>query len=250
MKLYTVFLFFFVFTIDVRLKAFDSSSQKIIETPDNCLSTQNYCIVKNLDRKFYFDNDVFAISMSPETVIVRQKTNAISFVKGQLFVKTQKTITVDVPYGQIEIDKDTQVILDKSEDKVSVQTIFGKVFLKPLGEKKPVLVMEGHENYLAEVNDTLKAQTGIPKPILVDELLKTWAYHSNLTKEKFLEEVKNFKSVHETAVKELSILNEQIAAREISSAKEEKLATEERAKRAHEQKEKMQKSYYLRLLGE
>jgi hypothetical protein len=250
MKLYSVLLFFFVFTIDVRLRAFDSSSDKIVETPDDCLNSNNYCIIKNLEHKFYFNNDNYSVSMSPNTVIVRQKAKEISFVKGQLFIKTKNSITLDIPYGQIEIDKDSQVILDKLEDKVVVQTIFGKTFLKPLGEKKPVLVMEGHENYLAEVNDTLKAQTGIPKPILVDQLLKTWAYHSNLSKEKFLDEVRNFKTVHETAVKDLSILNEQIASREITSAKEEKEAELERANRAKEHKAKMQKSYYEHLLGE
>lgn len=251
MKLYSVLMFIFVFTIEVKLRAFDSNSEKkIIETPENCLEAQSgYCVIKNQNQKFSYEAVGFFASLAPEAIVTRQREKELSFVKGQLFLKTEAKVTIEVPYGQIEIDKNTTVLLDKFEDKVVVQTIFGKAFLKPLGEKKTILVIQGHENYLAKVSQ-LKAQTGIPKPILVEQLLKPWAYHANISKEKFIEQVNDFKEVHETAVRELSILNEEIASREIASAKAEKLAEEMRLKRVKEHKEMMQRSYYDRLLGE
>jgi hypothetical protein len=250
MKLYSVLMFIFVFTIEVRLRAFDSSSDAVVETPEKCLNSGNYCVIKNLDQKFSYNGDNYFLSMSPDSIVIRQKPKELSFVKGQIFIKSDTKVTLEIPYGQIEIDKNSQVLLDKFDNKVVVQTIFGKSFLKPLGEKKAILVMQGQENYLSQVDETQKAQTGIPKPILVDQLLKPWAYHSSLTKEKFMEQVKNFKDVHETAVRDLSILNEQIASREIASEKAEKLANELREKRAKDEKEKTQKTYYQRLLGE
>jgi len=142
------------------------------------------------------------------------------------------------------------VLLFKQADKVVVQTIFGKVFLKPLGDKKTILVMAGHENFISQVGESLKAQTGIPKPIMIEPLLKAWSYHADVKKEKFLEDVDTFKSIHEKAVQELSILNEQIASREIASVKAEKAAREERARKAKELSQKRQNTYYQRLLSE
>lgn len=251
MKFSSLLLFIFVFTIDVRVRAISSdASKKIIETPDSCVEESGYCIIKNLGKKYLYQNEDFKISFSPESILVRQKTREFSFVKGEVFVKTDSNIEFEIPYGTVEVEKDSQVLLFKQADKVIVQTIFGKVFLRPLGEKKPILVMAGHENYISQVGENLKAQTGIPKPIMIEPLLKSWSYHADVKKEQFLEDVETFKSVHEKAVQELSILNEQIASREIASVKAEKAAREERARKAKAHKEKMQNTYYERLLNE
>lgn len=240
-------MFILAFTLEVRVRA---SENMIVETPDHCLSSQDYCVVKNLNKKYLYQGGSFQISLAPESIIIRQKPRELSFVSGQIFVKSKSKVTFEVPYGQIEVDADSQVLLEKSEGKVTVQTIFGKVYLKPLGQKKPILVLQGHENFLAEADETLKTQTGIPKPILIETLLKNWSFHADLKKEKFLEDVETFKSIHEKAVKDLSILNEQIASREIASHRAEKLAAQERARKAKERKELMQKMYYQRLLHE
>lgn len=252
MKLLTVIAFILTFTIEVRVRATEpeTKTDKVVESPENCLESEGYCILKNLDQKYSFENEGQYISLTPEAVLVRQKTNEWSFVKGQIFVKTDsKKLTLEIPYGSIEIGQDSVVLLEKLADKVTVQTIFGKVFLKPLGSKKPLLVMAGHENFIAQVDESLKAQTGIPKPIVVEPLLKSWAYHTNQKKEQFLDEVESFKVIHQKAVQELSILNEQIASREIASAKAEKLARQERARKEKAHKEQMQKTYYNRLLN-
>jgi hypothetical protein len=220
----------------------------VVESPENCLEAEGYCILKNLEHKYSFKEQGQYISISPDSVLVRQKQKEWSFVKGQVFIKTDSKITFEVPYGEIEVSENSQVLLEKLSDRIVVDTIFGKVLLRPLGVKKPILVMSGHENFITQVDATLKAQTGIPKPIVVEPLLKNWAYHTDLKKDKFLEEVENFKTVHEKAVQELSILNEQIANREIASAKAEKIAREERIRKAKERKEKMQNTYYDRLL--
>lgn len=251
MKILNVLVFIMAFTIELRVRASESvTSEKIIETPDSCVQESGYCIIKNLGKKYSYHNQDFVISFSPESILVRQKTREFSFVKGEIFVKTETKLTLEIPYGSIEIEKDSQVLLNKLSDKIVVQTIFGKVFLRPLGEKKPILVMAGHENYISQVGENLKAQTGIPKPIMIEPLLKAWSYHADVKKEKFLEDVETFKSIHEKAVQELSILNEQIASREIASAKAEKAAREERARQAKERQEKMQNTYYQRLLSE
>ena len=247
MRILSIILFIVTFTIEVKVRA---SEFTIVETPDNCLSSSEYCVIKNISKKFLFKNGSFQISMSPESTIIRQKPREISFVGGQIFVKTSSKISFVVPYGQIEVEPDSQVILEKFNDKVVVQTIFGKSYLRPLGEKKAILVSEGHENFISEVDGSLKAQTGIPKPIVIEPLLKAWFYHADLKKEKFVEAVEAFKSIHEKAVKELSILNEQIASREIASAKAAKSAAEERARKAKEHRELMQNMYYQRLLAE
>lgn len=250
MKLLNVLLFILAFTIEVRVRASEAVPEKIIETPDHCLEDTGYCIIKNLDKRYSYKGESFTLSLTPEAIVVRQKQKEFSFVKGQVYIKSDTKVTFEIPYGTIEIESDSQVLLEKYEDKVTVQTIFGKAFLKPLGEKKPILVMAGHENYISQVGENLKAQTGIPKPIMIEPMLKAWAYHADLKKEKFLEDVETFKSIHEKAVQELSILNEQIASREIASIKAEKLAREERARKAKEHQEKMQKTYYERLLNE
>lgn len=258
MKLLSVLMFIFAFTIEVRVRASDHhnhkakevSSVSVVETPEQCLESYGYCVIKNLNQKYSYQGEGFLISLSPESIIIRQKLKEISFVKGQIFVKANSKMSFQTPYGQIEVEKDSQALLEKFSDKVVVQTIFGKVFLKPLGEKKSILVMQGHENYVAQVGDSLKAQTGIPKPVMIEPLLKTWFYHANLSKEKFTEEVESFKSVHEKAVQDLSILNEQIATREIASAKAERMAAEERARKAKEHHKKMQETYMKRLLTE
>lgn len=245
MRLLSVFLFIFTFTIEVRVRA----SDQIIETPEKCVEEKGYCTIKNLGSKYLYNGNGYSLSLKKESIVVRQKEKEWSFVKGQIFVTTSDKLVLDIPYGQIEVDKDTKVLIEKTEDKFTVQTIFGKVFLRPLGEKKPVLVMAGHENYISQVGASLKAQTGIPKPILVESLLRSWAFHSPDKKEKFLEDVESFKSVHEKAVHDLSILNEQIASREIASDRAEKLAAKERAIREKNRKEKMQETYYNRLLS-
>lgn len=248
MRLLTVIAFLLTFILEVRVRATEIQTNKVVESPENCLEAEGYCILKNLDQKYSFKEKGEYISISPESILIRQKQKEWSFVKGQIFVKTDSKVTFEVPYGEIEVQENSQVLLQKLSDKTIVETIFGKVLLKPLGVKKPILVMSGHENFITQVDDTLKAQTGIPKPIVVEPLLKSWAYHTDLKKDKFLEEVKNFKTVHEKAVQELSILNEQIANREIASVKAEKLARKERARKAKEHQEKMQNTYYDRLL--
>lgn len=251
MKLLNVLIFILAFTIELRVRASDVvPAEKIIETPDSCVQESGYCIIKNLNKRYSYNNEDFTISFSPESILVRQKTREFSFVRGDIFVKSDSKISFEIPYGTIEIDPGSQVLLFKQSDKVVVQTIFGKVFLKPLGYKKSILVMAGHENFISQVGEGLKAQTGIPKPIMIEPLLKAWSYHADVKKEKFLEDVDTFKSIHEKAVQELSILNEQIASREIASAKAEKAAREESARKAREQRQKRQNTYYQRLLSE
>lgn len=252
MKLKHVIIFIFIFTIDLRVRAIDVSlSKSVIETPENCVEEAlNYCIIKNLNKKFSLEREDYYMSLAPQAIVIKQKTREFSLVKGQVFVKSVNNIIFEVPYGQIEIEKGSQIVLEKMSDKVVIQTIFGKAYLKPLGEKKPIVVMAGQENFISQVDEASKAQTGIPKPILVAPLLKTWALHTNVKKQEFINEVDAFKSVHEKAVQELSILNEQIATREIASAKAEKLAREEQARRAKEARKKQQETYYNRLLSE
>lgn len=250
MKLLSVLMFIIAFTLEVRVHANDAMD--ILETPQNCLESNDYCVIKNMGKRYQYKHGRFLLSLSPESIVIRQSEKHWSLVKGQVFVKSDMDIVFDIPYGKIEISKGTQAVLDHQEDKVAVQTIFGKTLIRPIGSpigtKGSVIVASGYENYVSKVDESLKAQTGIPKPILVEPLLKIWAFHTASNKRDFLEEVREFKTVHEKAVSDLSILNQQIVSREISSAKEKQEAEELRRKRHLDHKKQMQQTYYERLL--
>ncbi len=246
MRLSTVFIFIIAFTLDVRVQA--GAELTIVETPKNCLKNSDYCVIKNLAHRYHYDSAQFTLSLSPEAIIIRQSENHWSLVKGQVFIKSNTSLKFDAPYGQIEVGKGTQALIEQRDDRVVVQTIFGKTYLKPLGVTSPVVVAPGHENYLSKVDETLKAQSGIPQPILVTPLLKDWAFHTPSKKREFLIEIEEFKSVHEQAVKDLSILNQQIVSREISSVEEKRAAAKMRKKLQQDRIEQRRKTYYDRLL--
>jgi hypothetical protein len=246
MKLKVLFIFITAFTLDFRLRASDGF---ILETPEKCSESEGFCVFKVQNSKYHYDKNGVSISMAKDSVLIRQKEREFSFVSGKLLVQAKRALVFDTPYGHIQVQSDSVVIVEKSDDKFIIQSIFGKTHLKPLGSKKHIIVAQGYENYIAPVNESLVAQTGIPKPILIEPFLKSWASLTSAKKNQFLEQVENFKPIHQKAVEELSILNEQITSREIASVRAEKIAQEERRKRLQEERRQRQEMYYNRLLS-
>src|SRR5690606_38663889 len=102
MKLLSVLMFIIAFTLDVRVQA---EELKIIETPNNCLQSNGYCVIKNMSERYQYKNAQFVLSVSPESIVIRQSQNHWSIVKGLVFVKSETKLTFDVPYGQIEVSE-------------------------------------------------------------------------------------------------------------------------------------------------
>jgi hypothetical protein len=244
MKLLNVLFFLLAFSVDVRVHA------KLIQTPEKCLDTKEYCVLKSEGSKEIVKIDDVVVSLKSDSTLIRQTENYFSFVKGTFLIKTNQKASVDTSYGKVSLDAGAQVIFEKKENVVTIETIFGKSLMHPVGAKKSIYILEGYENYLSEVDNSLKAQVGIPKPIIVDSLLKNWAMLTDSSKKDFVEDVDRFKEVHEKAVKDLSILNDQIVQREIASVTASKKAEIDRVHREKVQKKARQDMYLDHLLGE
>lgn len=230
----------------------DSSSaisESFVEHPDGCLEKSSFCTIRSLKR-YAVQEDEFRISMKSDTVLMRHDPLSWSFVTGNIFIKTKKTLTFKTTYGEIIISPNTQCLIQRNKKNYAVQVLFGQVLLKGLGHNQSYAVLEGFENFLSQVDGSMKSGIGIPKPVLLDSALIDWNFHFAGTKKQFMEDVEKFKPLLETAKNELSHLNQTIVHRELASAESEIQEKKAVLKSKKEQKSKNQDRTFDRLLGD
>ncbi len=183
MKTLTRFFFFILaFTLDVRVHA------KIVQTPNGCIEQSGYCVMKAEGTKEVFTFGDVVISLKSNSTFVRQSLGQYSLVKGIFLFSSKETLDVETPYGKIAVEPNSKIIFEKKEDRVVLDVIFGKARMNPLGSAQPVDVLEGYENYMTGVDHSLKGRTGIPKPIIIEPTLKTWALLKYSSKDEFLKQ--------------------------------------------------------------
>src|SRR4051812_5546167 len=120
MKLLNVLFFLLAFSVDVRVHA------KLIQTPEKCLDTKEYCVLKSEGSKEIVKIDDVVVSLKSDSTLIRQTENDFSFVKGTFLIKTNQKASVDTSYGKVSLDAGAQVIFEKKENVVTIETIFGK----------------------------------------------------------------------------------------------------------------------------
>lgn len=250
MKLLNLMVFILAFTVEVKVKAESLDfSDSYVSEPEGCISEYSFCTVRSLKRYAIQANN-YRISMNENSVITREKPSVWSFVNGQLFVKTNVKISFKTPYGEIELAPQTQALIEKSANSYTLQVLQGSGLLKGIGHKQSYKVLAGYENSMAQVTNSMKSEIGIPKLIVLENLIKDWSYHYAGRPDHFDNEVEKFKPVLENAKKQLSEINQAIVQRELASVEMEK----KKKKAAEEAKEKLkndnQNRILDRLLGE
>ncbi len=235
MKHFLVFLLFF--SIDVRVKASDEvlTPVGIFFEPKNCLETTEYCVIKNYSSpKYLLEVNNNKISMIQSATLVRHSSADFTLMKGQVLVAAEDVLKFNTPYGKIQVEAASKVLITKKNAEYRVTVLSGKVLLWPLGESSSVEVLAAYDNSLSAVKN-LKAQVGIPTPAVISETLQDWAKLTPLSKKDFLSAVDAFKEEHANASSQLSLLSREIAMREIEN-NDLKLENERKAREQAKQR--------------
>ncbi len=241
MKALRLFLFVFMFTVDIRVIAATvrlPESRSLLQEPAECLRSSESavsCAVGTREHeKASLEIGDAKIVLDRSTAVVRLHEDEIRLVTGQIWVKAKSAFSVRTEFGLIKVEPG-EYWFDRDRDKVRVAVVRGLARLHPRGAADELEVTAGLENWLGRVDGSGEARRGIPVAIDFKAHLERWARLYPGSVKDFQEEAQVFRKVWLSASQLASEIHQALFERKVASLRA-----------AHEKEEEARRRYEAR----
>ncbi len=157
MTLLRYFLFYFLFTFDVRVMALS----EFVHWPPQCRLDQNECVIQWLGQgaKRWKDGSITA-DLSTGTVVEKGELGQYKLIQG--VVRLQGVdVQVQSPFGEVNCRGECEILLRRAPDEFEVMNLNGTALVK--FNKKEILVLgEGLLVIMSGVNGHGEPRVSIP----------------------------------------------------------------------------------------
>lgn len=252
-----LFLFVFIFTVDVRVLAETvrlPETRSLMQEPSGCLkdvsaSIPSCAIGTGAREKATLTFGDSVITLDRSTAILRLAQNEIRLVAGQVWIKSKSTFDVRTEFGTIKVGPG-EYWLDRDREKVRVGVIQGAAKLFPRGSEEVLEVTPGLENWLGKVGDKGEARRGIPVVINFKFHIERWARLYSGSLKDFEEEVRAFHEIWLPASQFASELHKTLFERKVTHLRAEHEKAEEAKRRTEARTRELLRMFREKVLGE
>lgn len=228
MKSLRLFLFVFVFTVDVRVLAKTvqlPEARSLLQEPAGCLNTvstsaESCAVGTRAWEKGTLSLGDSTVVLDRSTAILRLAPNEIRLVSGQIWLKAKSAFEVRTEFGSMKVEPG-EYWFDRDREKVRVGVIQGLARLYPRGAKEVLEVTPGLENWLGKVGESGEAQRGIPVAIQFKSHLERWARLYTGSRKDFEEDARAFHEVWLSASEYASEVHKTLFESKVASLRAE-----------------------------
>lgn len=228
MKSLRLFLFVFVFTVDVRVLAKTvqiPEARDLLQEPAGCLksapmATESCAVGTRAWEKGTLSFGDSTVVLDRSTAILLLGANEIRLVSGQIWLKSKSVFEVRTEFGSMKVEPG-EYWFDRDRERVRVGVIQGTARLYPRGAQDVLEVTPGLENWLGKVDASGEAQRGIPVVIQFKPHLQRWARLYAGTLKDFEKDVRDFHEVWLAASEYASEIHKALFERKVASLRAE-----------------------------
>lgn len=246
---FQLLLFLATFVLEVRVKASTHEEPAAVkqeahapakkvevlvqQEPFECLKTKAACAIKTREgQSFELELDSkTSIVLDHSSALIRISNNEIRLVSGSVWVKAQETFKVKTEFGDLVSSTPGEFWVTRTKERVTAKATEATVQLLPRGSQDRLILDSGLQNYIGSIGLDGKAETGVPLAIPFKDHVIQWARVYRGPKKDFEEKLEAFHGRWKQATVESAEINKALYTRMVSSADEEKAATD-----AHEAK--------------
>jgi hypothetical protein len=239
-KFSRLLIFILAFQVEVRVRA----SGDLLQNPENCLKTQEFCAIQANHKNFHYDETSTKLHMESSSVAQRLSENNWKFVSGALWVEQGKKLTIETLYATMKAPVGQYWVIEKN-DRIVIRNINADLTVV-FRDGKKMDVPEGFEFWVGGINSRGVSEYGMIQPINIRDHLPLWQSLFQGSKEEFISAVRKQKENWGDLVEVSSQIYRKSADRQIASVERAAQVKAEKARRTEAGYEKIRKLFYER----
>lgn len=246
-----LFAFVFFFSLEVRVKAHESSltfgeAAPVSQIPEDCLLNQEYpCSFLTADhaRFSYFLSGKAKIVSLEETSLSIISEDQIKLMSGAIFIDAHRELLIKTNYGFAKIPKG-QAWVYADRDRFYFEAVNRKIKVYGRGFDRPFTLDPGQVVWLGPVDQTFKADSALPTPIDLSDFTKRMAKINDLSKEEFALYIQEFAKTWKITSQKTVAIHKHLLQRQIAS--DQDLSKKRKRQRALQMREdrRLRKLFY------
>lgn len=238
-RMMQIILFVLASIIEVEVRASDNISlpavKEPLQFPEGCLQSTSDCILRTVGKvRFALKIEKGEITMLESAAIERSEELSWQILDGTVVVSTQQPVKLKLKFADLEVRGAAIVTQGRSE--ALLQAISGDIKYRPLGHKRELTLDQGFEVRLSGVKTDGLAQVSFPKAWDFKETIRRLAQSHDGTFEQFQSRWEGLGVVWRSAVRNSSVLHQDLYERTLASVQRE--ANEEQQRREQAKREK------------
>ena len=141
--------------------------------PDRCLKSKTHPCVLYVHKKTYFSLEKDQFFFSKDSLLEWTGKEQISFYKGISWMKFTESMDVELPFGNLQVAPDSEIVIDLKDNRVVVCVLSGKVRVAARADQNSYELTEGSEVEMGPVDYQRKvASISLPRTITLPAYLK------------------------------------------------------------------------------
>lgn len=141
--------------------------------PDRCLKNKTHPCVLFVHKKSYFSLEKDQFFFSKDSLLEWTGKEQISLYKGISWMKFTDAADVELPFGNLQVAPESELVVDLKESRVVVSVLSGKVKVAARADQNAYELTEGTEVELGPVDYQRKvASISLPRTIVLPNYLK------------------------------------------------------------------------------
>ena len=212
------------------------SSAALIEEPANCLQDKIWCAVGNTRNAANKLSLPWAqVNMGPQAAVVVLPHQQLRVLSQSVHIVAKKKMTIDIYNMWAQLEADSELFIKIEPNKVTVRNQKGQIFLRPIGYKNNIELLEGFQVWVGDMDLHGRAQVGFPRAIDLRRHLKDWSWTFADGHSLFQVEMRRFVLRWKKALKTSADFHQGVMQRSLASlAEKRRLAEMRRRRRAAE----------------
>jgi len=218
-KVIKLFLVFLCMSLEVHVKA----KALLTQQPTNCLKSSAECAISvSQENKKYLPLKMISIVASRGSVFIRNKQGEFDFIKGKFQVFSHKQTQLQTEFGNIILNKNSSVILEKTQKSVLIYPLSHGVSLKKLEVKEAMSIPVGLSYMVGRIGVQGLSESSLPQMVDIESLIPLWDSLDIRKKKQFKEAVRTYYSQRKITLKSYEKAYETEVKREVASYKKKR----------------------------
>lgn len=151
-----------------------SNAEGGTQWPDRCLKNKTHPCVLYVHKKSYFTLEKDQFFFSKDSLLEWTGKEQISLYKGISWLKFTDPANIELPFGNLQVAPDSELVIDLKEGRVIVSVLSGKVRVAARADQNAYDLTDGAEVELGPVDYERKvASISLPRTIVLASYLKS-----------------------------------------------------------------------------
>ncbi len=142
--------------------------------PDRCLKNKTHPCVLFVHKKSHFTLEKNQFFFSKDSLLEWTGKEQISLYKGIFWIKYGEAADVELPFGNLQVTPESELVVDLKDTRIVVSVLSGKVRVAARADQNAYELTEGTEVEFGPVDYQRKVATiSLPRTIVLPNYLKS-----------------------------------------------------------------------------